>query len=730
MEPRPIAEASAAHEPSDHAQRAKQAFFRDAFASIEIDGTPLERYARHFESYHPFAPHPWRQAYHERFGGTASDWARDLTASLLTVADRGLDPDFAVRAERWIEYIHQTLFSTSKTPFQDLSPDEQLTAHEELRSRPLTRQDLAFPIGSTLVYELTTLTHPADACLERIREADRPGIASRRLMTLVSLARQALHGESYEGTQAFYDGVREALDLLRTDPDTNPLLALVAEAEARHLKAPRRTADISPSAGKNHPPLPPLIANDLPTNAARGAVAAIDPTTGLLDGLITSAAWEPVRAIAERLRPEDPEEGHALLQLIHHPDVRAFLEERLGFPITVLSLREQMALTDFLARSTPETCERAFRLLHAHGPLVGRTFLACERQRALGGLILDLAERAPEDATHALCARFCGLVDHLDRSADALALTIKDPRVRQSSAERIHHALLERATTLLSSYGTRLKQGSIDAEMAIDALERVSNDTQLLASLFKAASRRGATAPLEAFRDVCCELRRQPDLSPTERQRMQALLREQGFAKTSEPLFPEADRYDFFLLKHQDRLVGFIRFEDPDERGARHANFFCVAEAIRGSGIGEALAHEALAQAARGHDVRAEVSADAPVAALYIERFGFVGTGMEFEMVEGTPRHWLHLFRQQDDRMVRPMAASASLATIRRWADEASPSGIRAMRVEKTGTSRIDIAEICEQVWRMTPDARLTRYATDPEQRGVSYLVFESSSER
>ncbi len=728
MQPRRGTETGHHQERGDDPLHAKQAFFRDAFLRIDITGTPAERYTRVFETHRPFAPHPWQQAYHDRFGGTASDWARDLTASLLTVADRGLDPAFAMRAERWIEYVHLTLFSTSKTPFQDLSPDAQLTAYEELRSRPLTRQDLAFPIGSALLYELATVAEPAEACLERIRTGDLPGIAARRLMTLAFLARQALHGESYEGTQRFHDGVHAALDALRTDPDTNPLMALVAEAEARHLKLPNRKTPIPPSPGKSHPPLPPLLATDQPTDAARDAVAAVDPTTGLLDALAASDHWEPIRAIAERLRPENPKEGHALLQLIHHPDVRTYLEERLGFRLAALSLREQMALTDFLARSPRQTCERAFRLLQAHGPSIGRTFLACERQRALGGLILDLAERAPEWALQALCARFCSLVDHLDRSADALASAIRNPHARQASAERVHQALLERATTLLSVYGARLERGTADAEAAIQALERVSGDTQLLASLFKAASYRGATVPLDAFHDLRCELRRTPELSATERQEMEAILQEHGFGKTSESLFPETDRHDFFLLKHQGRLIGFLRFEDPDEHGARHANFFCVAEAIRGSGIGEALADEALAQAARGHAVRAEVSADAPVAALYIERFGFVGTSVEHETIDGTHRRWLHLSRGREDQALRALAASASPSTIRAWANGNAPSGIRVVRLERTGAPRPDIVPACEQVWRTAPEARLTRYVGDPDQPGVAYLVFESLS--
>ena len=360
--------------------------------------------------------------------------------------------------------------------------------------------------------------------------------------------------------------------------------------------------------------------------------------------------------------------------------------------------------------------------------MVAQAFLACERQQRLGSLIIDIAERAPREAAEPFFAQICSLVGQLDRSAETLAAEASmDPAIRGRITESIHRTLLDRAVGLLSTYGPRLVEGQAAAREAIEAFKRVSNDTQLLASLFKAAARRGAPLPLEAFRDLRSEMRPLETLTDHERQQMATLLADQGFEKTAETLFPEdGETYDVFLLRHRETILGFIRFAHADMQGARHANFFCVAEAIRGSGIGEALAKEALDRAARAQPVRAEFASDSPIGMLYLEQFGFVGERIEQESVDGTEKTWIHIIR--DPQMPANLRSrNAPPSAIKRWADGNAPAGIQAHRVH---TSRPDITRICTEAWNRAPRALLTRYLTDPEDPGVRYLVFETPESR
>lgn len=718
--------------------QAREAFLRTLLANLDTSGTRRERFLRYDEHADRFNlhAHPWFRAYTERFGGTMGAWMLDLAAALNEAADEALATGNTHRFDGICDYLHASLFSTSATPLNELHPDEQLTAYERLRSRPALRENLLTPIGSTVLYDLTSLEDPEAFCLDQLRTAPSPASAARHLVTMAQLARLAHVSESTKKSERFCAATLRALRRTAEEPSTNPLLSVVARAEAAALeqlmqdRGPRRHRLVQPT-GLPHPlpPLPKACPASIPTRIARDADGAIDPQTGLLDAIHGStAAWQPVSAFARPLRPQDPEEGAALLQLIHQPEVREALETRIGVPMSRFSLREQAALMDFLGRQSPAVCERAFRVIQEGGPMVAQAFLACERQQRLGSLIINIAERAPREAAEPFFAQICSLVGQLDRSAETLAAEASmDPAIQGRIAESIHHTLLDRAVGLLSAYGPRLVEGQAAAREAIEAFKRVSNDTQLLASLFKAAARRGAPLRLEAFRDLRSEMRPLETLTDHERQQMTTLLTDQGFEKTAETLFPEdGETYDVFLLRHRETILGFIRFAQADTQGARHANFFCVAEAIRGSGIGEALAKEALDRAARTQPVRAEFASDSPIGMLYLEQFGFVGERIEQESVDGTEKTWIHIIR--DPQMPANLRSrSASLSAIKRWADEHAPAGIQVHRILAV---KPDITRICAEAWNRSPRALLTRYLTDPEDPRVRYLVFETPESR
>ncbi|MBU0579320.1 GNAT family N-acetyltransferase, partial [Patescibacteria group bacterium] len=80
---------------------------------------------------------------------------------------------------------------------------------------------------------------------------------------------------------------------------------------------------------------------------------------------------------------------------------------------------------------------------------------------------------------------------------------------------------------------------------------------------------------------------------------------------------------DFYVLKKDNKVVAFIRFDKPTEDGHRYAGSFNVDPDYRGSAIGEAVIKNALDKEADKYILDATVYPQIQVGTKYVEESGF-----------------------------------------------------------------------------------------------------------
>lgn len=526
---------------------------------------------------------------------------------------------------------------------------------------------------------------------------------------------------SLDAEYRLYQALHSLREAISTSPDAQDLLPFIDaasalfEAEKRVREAGNQAADERDQTIQRHPHL---------TDAQRKAMyeaadEAFQQHPALLDLEKEKTAWKKLNAKAyderkarhqiiqtllkqtERAsdgsvveaRPlarqwpdislEAVQQNVLILQIIHHPRTRTQIEERTGCSFVDLSLREQLALGTWLLRTDETHGDRTLAIIRRFGADAARTFLACEGSLRHGELILAFAETAPEEVARQVFHRFAEIADKLDLTAQSLTQVLyRNNEGKTIDAELVRKELIRRGATVLLAATDELKRDPT-GHTVLDSLAKYQADTTLFASLFSSAvKQRREQITLEDVRDLSIEYTPLSDLTDADRSDVRALTDGQWAKKPSEELFPaKEDAYTFFLLRYRGRVAGFARFETLSSE-KKHVNFFCMDERLRGSGIGEQLLQEMLERLSKTGPILGEADPGAPVAGMYIERFGFVCTHIEHEQRENTSLDWLGLSldRALNEKLI---SRRVSEYVIRTWLEGYGdpPTNVRCERV-------------------------------------------------
>lgn len=339
-------------------------------------------------------------------------------------------------------------------------------------------------------------------------------------------------------------------------------------------------------------------------------------------------------------------ESLSLLRTIHSPLIYRDLERRFGFPLVELSLREQLRLAEWLIHTNEAQGAKTIDIIRTYGVHAAQTFLACEQGAKHGEQILAFAQTAPKEVASRVFAKFADIANLVDTSAQDLASQfLRSPNKDTSiDVESVRRELIKRGARILTEAHTLIQQDP-SGDSLLARLERYKADTVLFLSLCTTTLKQHhGQLQLEQLRDIEVSTQSMHELSVDDRRDMAELLEQQWSKKPLEHLFPETGSYSFFLLRRHGRVIGFLRFEQlsPD---AYHANFLCVDESLRGSGLGEQLFTEVMDRAAKTGPVHAEFDPVIPAGSMYIERFGFIGTGTLREDRPDGIAEWITLER-------------------------------------------------------------------------------------
>ena len=431
--------------------------------------------------------------------------------------------------------------------------------------------------------------------------------------------------------------------------------------------------------------------------------------------------------VAKALFQDD--EGTAIaqaetLKVLHHPATRAVIEERLGFPLVELSLREQLRFGEWLLSTNEARGAATLEVVRRFGPNAARTFLALETDAAHGERILAFANNADPVVAKQVFETFARIADTVDLSAQELANQLYKDDGQTVDAERVRNELVKRGSRILLDTESALTEDPSGVGI-LDELQRYEADTILFTSLFSSAFK-GKEASFEALRDLetqTCEL---ADLSPDDRARMKQLLDQEWSKKPLEFLFPDTGTFRFFILRRRGRIEGFMRFEDQSNT-SRHANFLCVDHSLRGSGVGENVLREAIARAGRNVTLHAEFDAAIPAGSMYIERFGFVGTGIEEEDRNGNLVEWVRI--ERSDALLKQLPSrTASHEQLRQWARTEAPFPLILTTLEgPANTMELGMLASLKRAKTQNQKYVLSRYLLEPLANGQERrtLVFD-----
>jgi N-acetylglutamate synthase-like GNAT family acetyltransferase len=318
-----------------------------------------------------------------------------------------------------------------------------------------------------------------------------------------------------------------------------------------------------------------------------------------------------------------------------HRDFVENLEKDYAIDFSDLSLREQTWIVQMLKSISPQEERRVIDFVKRFGIFGMRTFLSLEHGGpAMGAAILRIGERYPEKTAKKIFDAYARIADAAEKTAEELAQEFFAKDQQAINQGKVSDLLLARAKGFLQEVSREQ-----DEKTVLDQLEQTKAEMLLFAAIFRTAFK-GKKEPVsfEAIRGL--ELRSvSPDqISEEEKNEMLAIAKANWArlptmidivtGSLKEKLAKENAQSRFYLLKKDKDLVAFCRFDDlPD--GTRYAGSLNINPAVRGSAIGETMLRSVLDQEAQGHVIRAHVFPDSEVAMHYVEKSGFVISGID-----------------------------------------------------------------------------------------------------
>lgn len=354
---------------------------------------------------------------------------------------------------------------------------------------------------------------------------------------------------------------------------------------------------------------------------------------------------------------EAQQETNDYLFLMSLP-VRKELEANFGFNLAELSFREQIQFLNFIKSGEKETVERVSALIKNFGPVAARCFLSCEYGKKYGPAILDIADRFSKADAQKIFERYGQTIDLAE--TDAAKLTTDFFIVEKKTpidSGRLANELMLRAKEIIGS------ASQAKTEEIIRLLENAQRDQILFASIFKTAFKNHpGQVDFSEIRGMELTSEDRRKLSLAEIEIMRKVLRENWSAIKPEAVPQIIEEFDekintqefetrFLLLRKDGEVIGFLSFSEghPAAPDGVYGDSFNVRPYLMSSGIGSAFLEQAMKQEVRTHTVYCHADAAAPVAKMYVERFGFKIIGEEIDRSRPEkPITWLKLRREAE----------------------------------------------------------------------------------
>ncbi len=350
---------------------------------------------------------------------------------------------------------------------------------------------------------------------------------------------------------------------------------------------------------------------------------------------------------------EDSEQLTLLLQSLHNPALRNFIETDLGISLAEIPLRSQIHLLRFLSGQNREGFDRLRNVLRAHPELTTKilnSFLACAEDMDYSEPILKLAEMLDTETTEAVFTKYNEITDASEQARKYILQILKDRKV---NIDDVIKNLLHRGNELLKQWAKSLEKTN-PADMLTD-LARIKTEVQLLASTFLVASEdKDDPVKIDEIKVAQMEVRYSSSLTNEEKGEMERIFINNRKNYSKDLLDDTLSEFksaliskdkEFQILKLGKDIIAFIRF-DQLPNGNLYAGSLNVRPEIKGSAIGSAMLRATLDKKAESHDIEAVAYSKNPMLKHYTGSFGFEIVG-EIPDYHGTGELYYKLLRRK-----------------------------------------------------------------------------------
>jgi hypothetical protein len=190
---------------------------------------------------------------------------------------------------------------------------------------------------------------------------------------------------------------------------------------------------------------------------------------------------------------ENDEDLPLLLQQLHRPGMRAYIEEDLGIKFKEIPLQVQIHLLRFMQDKDTETFDRFRSALQAHPEArseIITTFLACAQNREYGNVILKLIETHPAQAER-IFKQFAEIIGIFQEEQEKLKSTLEQEEALGSNVDtdKLYKSVTKRGIELLKSYA-KSADSITDADAFLEQAEEYKREVVAFGAMFSAISKK------------------------------------------------------------------------------------------------------------------------------------------------------------------------------------------------------------------------------------------------
>lgn len=318
-----------------------------------------------------------------------------------------------------------------------------------------------------------------------------------------------------------------------------------------------------------------------------------------------------------------------------------------GVRLNNLSFKEQGWFVIYFNRASDQEKDKLRDFLKKYGENGLRTFFSLEfGGEGMGKSILEIGEKLDQGVAENIFFKYGDIYRSTNRIADYLREKFcarKD--YDEKTIGRIVETVLRRGKDLLANFAQEI-QGKKPEEIAqmknelTAKLAQYQEDAILFGATFRALFKgRAEQVDFSEIKGVSFARQNISELKEEEKTEMLEISKANWLTRDGGPeivrQFEEALKRksgsEYWVLKKDDKILSFMRFDQTDKPDRLYAGSFNVAPQYRGSAIGEAMRKTAFETMAKDHIIEAttDPSDAANIVTKYIEEDNFVITGLE-----------------------------------------------------------------------------------------------------